>query len=201
MTLTQTRRRCLKTLSLAGATGFVFPMGAMAAERALETTSVRLPKTMGVCVAPQYIVEDLLRAEGFTDIRYVDLPSTPAATIEAVARGETDFNLNYAINYVSAIDAGSSITLLSGVHVGCYELFSREGIRSIADLKGKSVGVGAVGSTGALLVTMMAAHVGLDPVKDIDWVTDPKVKPIELFVQGKVDAFLGFPPEPQDLRS
>jgi len=105
------------------------------------------------------------------------------------------------INYVSAIDAGSSITLLSGVHVGCYELFSREGVRSIADLKGKSVGVGAVGSTGALLVTMMAAHVGLDPVKDIDWVTDPKVKPIELFVQGKVDAFLGVPPEPQDLRS
>jgi NitT/TauT family transport system substrate-binding protein len=105
------------------------------------------------------------------------------------------------INYVSAIDAGSSITLLSGVHVGCYELFSREGVRSIADLKGKSVGVGAVGSTGALLVTMMAAHVGLDPVKDIDWVTDPKVKPIELFVQGKVDAFLGFPPEPQDLRA
>ena len=115
MTLTQTRRRFLKTLSLAGAAGFVFPMGAMAAERALETASVRLPKTMGVCVAPQYIVEDLLRAEGFTDIRYVDLPSTPGATIEAVAHGETDFNLNYAINYVSAIDAGNSITLLAGL--------------------------------------------------------------------------------------
>jgi NitT/TauT family transport system substrate-binding protein len=71
------------------------------------------------------------------------LPSNPAATIEAVARGEMDFNLNNAINYVSATDAGSSITLLAGVHVGCYELFSREGVRSIADLKGKSVGVGA----------------------------------------------------------
>jgi hypothetical protein len=29
----------------------------------------------------------------------------------------------------------------------------------------------------------------------------PKVKPIELFEQGKIDAFLGFPPEPQDLRT
>jgi NitT/TauT family transport system substrate-binding protein len=197
---TQTRRQFLTTLSLAAAAA-ILPPPAMAAEQALETTTIRLPKTVGICVAPQYIVEDLLRAEGFTDIRYVELPSTPAATIEAVARGETDFNLNYAIHYVSAIDAGNSITLLAGVHVGCYELFGREGIRSIADLKGKSVGVGAVGSTGALLVTMMAAHVGLDPAKDIDWVTDPKVKPIELFVQGKVDAFLGFPPEPQDLRA
>jgi NitT/TauT family transport system substrate-binding protein len=49
----------------------------------------------------------LLRAEGFTDIRYVDLP-TAFAPIEAVARGEIDFNLNYAINYVAAIDAGRS---------------------------------------------------------------------------------------------
>jgi NitT/TauT family transport system substrate-binding protein len=48
---------------------------------------------------------------------------------------------------------------------------------------------------------MMAAHVGLDPAKDIHWVTDPSLKPIELFEQGKFDAFLGFPPEPQDLRA
>jgi NitT/TauT family transport system substrate-binding protein len=201
MTSTLTRRRFLKTIPLAGAAGFVSPMVAMAADGALETTSVRLPKTTGVCVAPEFIVDDLLRAEGFTDIHYVEVPSLPNATIEAVARGETDFNLNYSINYVWEIDGGKSITLLAGVHVGCYELFGREGIRGIANLKGKSVGVGAVGSPGALLLTMMAAHVGLDPAKDIDWVTDPKVKPIELFVQGKVDAFLGFPPEPQDLRA
>jgi NitT/TauT family transport system substrate-binding protein len=49
----------------------------------------------------------------------------------------------------------------------------------------------------------MAAHVGLDPIKDIHWVisTDPSVKPMELFAAGKIDAFLGFPPEPQELRA
>jgi hypothetical protein len=51
------------------------------------------------------------------------------------------------------------------------------------------------------LVTLMAALVGLDPAKDIHWITDPAVKPIELFEQGKIDAFLAFPPEPQDLRT
>ena len=50
-------------------------------------------------------------------------------------------------------------------------------------------------------MTLMAAQVGLDPAKDIHWITDPKVKPIELFEQGKIDAFLAFPPEPQDLRA
>ena len=199
MTLTSTRRRFLKTLSLAGAAGFVSPMGAMAAEEPLETTNVRLPKTAAICIAPGYVAEELLRAEGFTDIRYIDMPTV--FPIDAVARGEIDFSINYSVNYVAAIDAGKPITLLAGVMVGCYELFGREGTRTIAHLKGKSVGVGSLGSVGSLLLTMMAAHVGLDPAKDIDWVTDPKLKPIELFEQGKVDAFLGFPPEAQDLRA
>jgi NitT/TauT family transport system substrate-binding protein len=47
----------------------------------------------------------------------------------------------------------------------------------------------------------MASLVGLDPAKDIQWVTSEKVKPIELFAEGKIDAFLGFPPEPQRLRA
>ena len=57
------------------------------------------------------------------------------------------------------------------------------------------------GSTEHVLVTLMAAHVGLDPAKDIRWVTDPALKPIELFAEGKIDAFLGIPPQPQELRA
>jgi NitT/TauT family transport system substrate-binding protein len=201
MPIMQTRRQFLTGLSLAGAGGFVLPASGFAAEGALETTIVRLPKTPALCISPGYVAEELLRAEGFTDIHYVGLPTATAAPIDAVARGEIDFNLNYSINYVAAIDAGKSVKLLAGIHVGCYELFGAEGIRTIADLKGKSVGVGAVGSIGSLLVTMMAANVGLDPTNDIHWVIDASVKPMELFTQGKVDAFLGFPPEPQELRA
>jgi hypothetical protein len=40
---------------------------AQAAEGVLETTSVRIfANRPGICVAPQYIAEPLLRAEGFT---------------------------------------------------------------------------------------------------------------------------------------
>jgi hypothetical protein len=72
---------------------------------------------------------------------------------------------------------------------------------NVAELKGKSIDVGAVGSLSQELLTLITAQVGLDSRKDVQWVTDPKVKPIELFVQGKIDAFLGFPTEPQDLRA
>ena len=48
----------------------------------------------------------------------------------------------------------------------------------------------------------MAAHVGLDPEKDIDWVmTDAVPSPIELFIQGQIDAYLAFVPEFPELRA
>jgi NitT/TauT family transport system substrate-binding protein len=80
-------------------------------------------------------------------------------------------------------------------------LFAKDGIRTVADLRGRSVGISALESSPHVFVSAMAALVGLDPAKDIDWVTSTEPKPIELFLDGKVDAFLGFPPEPQRLRA
>jgi NitT/TauT family transport system substrate-binding protein len=199
MTLAQTRRRFVKMVSLAGAAGFVSRMGAMAAESALETTSVRLPKSFGVCISPQDVAEELLRAEGFTDVRYIETEATRVAG--AIGHGELDFGLNYAPLTIPAIEAGEPLTILAGIHVGCFELFAKEDIGNVADLRGRSVGVQDWGSTAHVLVALMAAHVGLDPAKDIRWVTDPKIKPIDQFIAGKIDAVLGFPPQPQDLRA
>ena len=53
-----------------------------------------------------------------------------------------------------------------------------------------------MGTGPELLVSLMAAEVGLDPKKDLRWIADPAVKPKDLFIEGKIDAFLGFPPEP-----
>jgi NitT/TauT family transport system substrate-binding protein len=200
MTITQTRRQFLTGLSLTSAVGLLGARPALAAEAALETTSVRITKNPGICYAPEYVAEELLRDEGFTDIRYVDTPESSEIGA-AIAQGKVDFGMNYAPVFVTDIDAGASVTVIGGVMVGCTELFAREGIRSIAELKGKRVGQQASGSLPAILVVLMAAQVGLDPNKDIDWVTDPKVKPKELFSDGKIDAFVSFPPEAQELRA
>ena len=102
---------------------------------------------------------------------------------------------------MSLIDAGEPITIVGGLHVGCYELFAHGDIRSIRDLKGKTVGVQHLGSSPHLLVSSMASYVGLDPVKEIHWVVSSSGNPMELFANGKIDAFLGFPPEPQELHA
>jgi NitT/TauT family transport system substrate-binding protein len=50
-------------------------------------------------------------------------------------------------------------------------------------------------------LALMSAYVGLDPVNDIQWVLTEDNKPTELFINGKIDAFLGTPPQPQELRA
>ena len=199
MPRTQTRRHFLTTLSLASAASLLGAPPAPEAAEPLETTTVRLNKNPGICIAPLYFAEELLRTEGFTDIHYVETPTV--ANEEAVAGGQVDFASIYGPEVIPKIEGGVPVTVLAGVMVGCFELFGNAGIRGIADLMGKTVGVQDYGSTEHVLVTLMAAHVGLDPARDLRWVTDPKVKPIELFVQGKIDEFMGFPPQPQELRT
>jgi NitT/TauT family transport system substrate-binding protein len=200
MLVTQTRRRFLTTLSLAGAAGFVHASPTLAEEGGLETTTIRIANTPGICIAPQYVAEELLRAEGFTDVRYVRL-APGSNSPEGIARGEVDFGLNFASVLVAGLDRGVELAVLGGVHVGRFELFVNEGSRSFTDLKGKRVGIAFLGSPGHLFLAAMAAHVGIDPGKDLHWVTSEPAGPMELFTGGKVDAFLGFPPDPQELRA
>jgi NitT/TauT family transport system substrate-binding protein len=200
MGLIQSRRQFLTTLLL-GAGGLLRSPPSLAAEAPPETTTLRLAKLPpGICIAPQYVADALLRAEGFADIEYVTSASG-APVAAAVADGKIDFSLNYAGPNIIAIEAGKPITTLAGVHVGCFELFGHGGIRSIADLKGRSVGVQAIGSSQHVYLATMLAYIGLDPGRDVVWVTSAAPKPSALFAEGKVDAFLGFAPEPQDLRA
>jgi NitT/TauT family transport system substrate-binding protein len=191
-----TRRRLLTTASLAAAANLVRSPRLLAGEEALETTSVRLVRGTPICGAPVYVAEELLRTEGFTDIRYVEV--VKGSPNGAIRRGEIDFISGFAIQQLKALDAGVPLTVLAGLHAGCFEFFAQKNIHGIAELKGKSVGLKLSPED---LLTLMAAQVGLDPIKDIHWVTGPSVDPLALFAEGRIDAFLGFPPEPQELRA
>ena len=195
MTMTQTRREFLTTLSVAGAVGILPSWPAKATEPALETTTVRFGREPAICFAPQYVCEALLRADGFTDVRYVDTNVTKQS--EDLGSGKFDFKSSLSLSWITAIDAGAPIAIVTGVHVGCYELFAHGGIRGIAELKGKTVGT----LGGNDFFSAMAAYVGLDPKKDFILVDDPAVKPLNLFAEGKLDAYLAFPPEVQELHA
>jgi NitT/TauT family transport system substrate-binding protein len=199
MPIKPTRRNVLKTLAAAGAASLVGPRHG-SAEPSPETDIVRFTQSPGICIAPQYVAEALIRADGFTGFGYVKQQAGLAA-IDMLARGVVDFAVDFGTAFAIPIDQGAPIKILSGVHVGCYELFAREGIESVLDLKGKTVGAGRnLGSDPHIFISVMATYVGLDPLNDIRWVASDGTS-IELFEKGEIDAFIAFPPEAQLLRS
>jgi NitT/TauT family transport system substrate-binding protein len=200
MQLVQSRRDFLASATIAAAAGVLGARGALADDGPPETTTIRLGQGLGICAAPSYIAEHLLRAEGFTDIRLV--PTAGGFTIpQTVGRGHIDFALSFAASVVFHQDAGVPVTALAGLHSGCFELFAHAPIQTISDLKGKRVGIKSLSASGHLYLAIMAKHVGLDPHEDIEWIVPRARSAMEMFADGEVDAFLGFPPEPQELRA
>jgi NitT/TauT family transport system substrate-binding protein len=169
------------------------------AEPPPETTKLRLSQIAGICVAPQYVADELLRAEGFTDVQYVSFPE--ANPYPAFAANDLDISMAFVAPFLIQVDAGLPIVLLGGVHVGCFEVFGTARVRAIRDLKGKTVGIPGEGSAHHVFLSSMAAYVGLDPRKDINWVTHLPQESARILAEEKVDALIGFPPVPQELRA
>ena len=92
------RRRMLVTLSSATAASLIGGAHPMAQEAPPETTTIRLTKIPGICVAPQYVAEELLKAEGFTDIKYVEMEA--ADVHAAFAAAKVDVSMAYVAPFM-----------------------------------------------------------------------------------------------------
>ena len=74
-------------------------------------------------------------------------------------------------------------------------------ITGVKELKGKSVVITTDDSTERLFISSIVAYVGVNP-RDIHWITTRSAaEAMQTFVEGKADAFLGFAPQPQELRA
>jgi len=195
----QTRRRnfLARSSALAAASLLGFHRTA-AAEPPPEITRIRLVRVPALCFAPQYIAEALLRIEGFEEIEYVKLDYTPPTTLSKSA----DLAMFEGPRLLPAIESGFPISAIAGVHEGCWELFAHDPIKTIRDLRGRTVAIRAIGGTEHAWLASMLAYVGIDPRTEIKWLTTTSwADRKRLFVEQKVAAFLAFPPEPQDLRA
>jgi NitT/TauT family transport system substrate-binding protein len=195
------RRAWLHGLTLAGTAGLLgLHPRPIAAEPPPETPRLRLAHNPGLCIAPYYLAKAFLPAEGFTDVQAVSMASG-ALSPKAVVAGDIDIALNVSRPLITRVDAGDPLVILAGIHVGCFQLFGGERVRAIRDLKGKTVAMTDLGSPEHVFLATMAAYVGVDPRRDMHWVTHPFEESTRLLAEGQVDAVLAFPPQAQELRA
>ena len=198
--MSYTRRQFLERSSALGTASLLGFSRSAAAEPPPEVKKIRLVKIPAICFAPEYVAEELLRLEGFTEVEYVEMDRNP--TNEMLITNRADIAVDAPPSMIPALDAGKQLVALAGMHGGCYELFANERINAVRDLKGKRVAIPLMGSLDYYFVASMVAYVGMDPRKDINWVEAKTFdNTMQYFIDGKVDAFLGSPPQPQKLRA
>lgn len=194
----RSRRDFLAYASAIGAAALLGLPRTAAAEPPPETTTLRLVRTRSICQVPQYVAKELLQGEGFTDVQYVEREGS-IGNYEALASGEAHISMTFVTPLLTRIDAGDPIVMLAGGHVGCFELYATDRVRSIRDLKGKAVAVHEIGGAEHLFLSSMLAYVGLNP-RDVTWVTYSPRDSVRLLAEKKIDAFLPFPTVNFELR-
>jgi NitT/TauT family transport system substrate-binding protein len=195
------RRDFLSTVTLAG-TGTLLGLrsDALAAEPPPETKRIRIPQLPSACRSPEWVAEELLRTEGFSDVQYLPVKGTQGVE-RALASGEADLGGHFAAPVILRLEAGDPVVMLGGEHIGCFELLGSARIRTIGDLKGRAVAVPALDPAPYAFLASMVSYVGLNPSKDINWVKHQAGEAMQLLADGKIDAYLGFPTEPQEFRA
>jgi NitT/TauT family transport system substrate-binding protein len=93
----------------------------VAAQAPPETARIRIPYgCRGMCVAPQYVAEELLRNEGFAEVEYVRNKEGIVTTTNALAAGEIDMLMTFVAPLIIRVDGGTPIVMLAGGYVGCF---------------------------------------------------------------------------------
>ena len=169
------------------------------AARGYHASALRSCPRFPPCHDAALCAEELLHDEGFTEIEFIE-PAQRRRVAADVAQWRPRFRHGGSrrISCSWSIDRERRSTVLS--RRACRLLRTArqsKTSRRVMDLQGKRVGVNQLNGIPHVLVSVMAAYVGLDAAQGHRLGRQSAMSAGCCFAAGKVDAFLGFPPEPQ----
>lgn len=141
------------------------------------------------CEAPIFVAleEGFFKDEGLD----VELVKTDWDSLrDGLGLGRFDANHTLIMYLLKPIEQGLDVKITAGMHTGCLRVQAGTGtdIKTVEDLKGKTIGVPTMGSPPFLFTSRVLANAGLDPKKDVNWVAlAPDVMELSL-KNGNVDA-------------
>jgi len=151
----------------------------------------------GVCGSPTYVAKD----KGFWADEGIDVElvaGTFAAQQAGLASGQF-LVTNGDFQFFPAVNEGLDIKIIGGMHEGCIKLLvpGDSPIKSVADLKGKTIGVDEIGGTPWAITSVALANAGIDPSAEggeVTWAPYDLTVLAEVAARGEVDAFAAWDP-------
>jgi NitT/TauT family transport system substrate-binding protein len=141
---------------------------------------------------PLYLARDL----GYlneTSVRITELPSS-SINIEAFSNGSADISTLTLDETLTLLAKGQKLRILLVMDIsnGADGVIARPGIKSLADLKGKRVGMENI-PLGAYILSRVLDKSGLKAT-DMDVIPMPEDKHEKAYLQGKIDAAITMEP-------
>jgi NitT/TauT family transport system substrate-binding protein len=119
----------------------------------------------------------------------------PAIALQAVTGGEIDYYTVLGPGVAAAIRGAPVKLLASYVPVAPTALIARPEIKSVPQLKGRTIGLNAYGGALEGLARLILRHFGVDPDKEVKFLaTGPTDSRFGAMSQGLTAATLGSPP-------
>ncbi|MGO4714453.1 ABC transporter substrate-binding protein [Bradyrhizobium sp. 2TAF24] len=146
-----------------------------------------------VCLAPLPVAID----HGFfqkhnLDVELINYSGSTDQLLEAIATGKSDAGLGMALRWLKPLEQGFDVKIAAGTHGGCMRVLTRadSGLKGLADLKGRPVGVGDLAGPDKNFFSIQLAKLGIDPTTEVDWRPYP-ANLLQLAVEkGEVQAVL-----------
>jgi NitT/TauT family transport system substrate-binding protein len=147
------------------------------------------------CEAPIFVAQEngYFTEEGLD----VELVRTDWDSLrDGLGLGRFDANHTLIMYLLKPIEQGLDVKITAGMHMGCLRVQTgvTTAVKTVDDLKGKRIGIPTMGSPPFLFASRALASRGLDPKKDVTWLTvSPDVMELAL-ENGQVDAIANSEP-------
>lgn len=164
-------RRAL--LRAAGAASFTAAFGGAASAQPATLKKVRFAtNASALCLAPVYLAQDKgVFAKYGLDAELINFGGSSEALLEAIATGKAEGGVGMALRWLKPLEQGFDVKITAGTHGGCSRLIApvSAGIKTLADLKGKAIGISDQASPGKNFFSILLHKEGVDPVRDVEW--------------------------------
>ncbi|MDR2350770.1 MAG: ABC transporter substrate-binding protein [Deltaproteobacteria bacterium] len=115
-----------------------------------------------LCEGPVHISQEKgFFAEEGLDVELVKL--APGTNFEAITAGQIDASFGLLATLIQPLSNGLPIKITTGLHTGCDKILVKpdSGIKTVADLKGKRIGVPSLTSSPIMFARRGLAHAGV----------------------------------------